>query len=339
MLLGFLSVVTGAASVKGAMPKFEAVKIGGAESKFMAMPNPDATSRDAAFARATTAGATKFISLDASNKSGSHEYINMDSTTEETVSELLNKFNDTDIICVYPKFEASIANFDQINAEEKAKIATLYACWMIKNDDLYPTDGKVQLNGQEIQLTEAQNALVKSYFVKANASLLNMEPKKPETKVQAGSSSKARKMALATAGGLAAAYLSYLAIGNIVYNHAGCTDESSSLTCAATSHANNMAENDVLYVHTCRFLTAAAAATGYSVSVLWNLLKPMLPALPVKQAAQQLAQQIVYQPNCSQFDRPAVLPTCPLMEPCLLSEQPVAGNAGFLDGLLWLFRR
>jgi hypothetical protein len=336
MLLGLLSVVTGATSVKGMGEQFAAVKIGGAESRFMAMPNPNAGSREVAFANATSAGATKFISLDASNKSGSHEYINMDTATVETMTVLLNKFNDTDVICVYPKFATTVATFNQVSADEQAKIATIYACWMIKNGGLYPAEGKVNLNGQEVQLTEKQNTLVKSYFIKANESFLNpSEPKKPETKVQAKSSSKASKIALATAGGLAAAYLSYLAIGNIVYNHAGCTDESSSLTCAATSHANYMAENDILYVHTCKFLTAAAAVTGYSVTVLWNSLKQILPALPVKQTAQQLAQQFVYQPNCSQFDRPAVLPTCSS------SEQPIipVANAGFIKGLLWPFLR
>jgi hypothetical protein len=252
------------------------------------------------------------------------------------MTTLLNKFNVTDVICVYPKFAPTVATFNQVSAEEQAKIATIYACWMIKNGGLYTVDGKINLNGQEVQLTEEQNTLVISYFVKANESLLNpSEPKKPETKAQVRSSSKASKIAYTTAYGLAIAYLSYLAIGNIVYNHADCSDESSSLTCAATSHANDVS------VATYEFLAAAAAATGYSVTVLWNSLKQILPALPVKQTAQQLAQQIVYQPNCSQFDRPAsvVLPTCPSMEPCLLSEQPVAANAGFIKGLFWPFLR
>lgn len=360
MLLGLLSVVTGATSVKGmggqfAAVKFAAVKIGEENSSFMAMPNPGLNVDAFTNAIHAGAGATKFISLDASNKPKSHEYIDMDNATAESISSLLNKFNDTDVVCVYPKFEASIADFDGINQIEKTKIATLYACWMIKKGNLSPVnkDRKVQLmNGQDIQLTEAQNTLVRSYFVKANESLLN--PSEPKA-----AASKAQKIAYATVGGLAAAYLSYLAIGNIVYNHADCTDESSSLTCAATSHANDVS------VATYEFLTAAAAAAGSTIAATWSLLKQQLQNLSAQQSAQPIAS---YNPNCSQFDRPVALPTCPTcpMDNSLLdtlsttslssepsvagnafSDQPVelttlqpeAGNAGFLDGLLWIFRR
>lgn len=330
MLLGLLSVVTGATSVKGMGGQFAAVKIGGAESRFMAMPNPGVT--DAAFTNAKSAGAKKFISLDVSGNAASHERINMDSATTETISTLLNKFNDTDVVCVYPKFNTLVRTYLEISLEDKAKIATLYACWMIKNGSLYPEDGKVQLNGQEIQLTEAQNTLVRSYFVKANESRLNpSEPKAAASKAQTSASGKAKKIAYATVSGLAAAYLSYLAIGSIAYNHADCSDESSSLTCAATSHANDMS------VATYEFLASIAAATGSTIAATWSLLKQQLQNL----SAQQSAQPIMSYPNCSQFDRPApvVLPTCPSMEPCLLSEQPVAGNAGFLDGLFWILHR
>ena len=343
ILLVLLSVVTGAASVKAMGGQFAAVKIGGVESKFMAMPNPNEIHREAAFANATLAGATKFISI---GVAGSHEHIDMDRATAEVIATLLNKFNNTDVVCVYPSYHQLVRTFAEIRPEDMQKIATIYACWIIKNGGFHPVDGKVNLNGQEIQLTEEQNTLVKSYFVKANEALLNVEPKIEEAastaKVSKGfvSRNKGKIAAISTATilGLAAAYVYY---GNSYYD-ANCTADSTSIPCTATMPANYAAE---VAATAATFISAAAGKFGEDakqkfyafyqryISAQQTMSYPNCSQFDRPEVCslseQPIAPQIMPQPNCSQFDRPAV---------CSLGEQTVA-HAGFFKGLLWPFLR
>ena len=136
----------------------------------------------------------------------------------------------------YSKIPATIApfdnkaEFDKLDEDGKSRIATLYTCLMIKNGNSYPENGKVKLNGEDVQLRKEENELTLSYFLAKNANILGKI--KPST----GSKIFNRRNAIIGASLLAAALV---CAGNSYYD-ANCPTGSYGLasTCTATAPAN-----------------------------------------------------------------------------------------------------
>lgn len=333
MLLGLLSIVTGATSVKGAMPTFAAVKIG--DSGFFVMPNPG-PDKDA-FARATDAHkVTKFISITKSNNKGDAQVFDFDFENKDlqsAISKYLDTLKADDVVCVYSSFQQAVTKFAAINAEDMQKIATLYACWKIKYGAAYPVDGKIKLNEIDVQLTDQQQKLARNYFIETNKGLLENKDLLKNSKVGFWGRNKG-KVAVSAAAilGLAAAYVYY---GNRYYDD-NCSADASSAVCTATMPANYTAE---VAATAATFISAAAGKLGNDAKQKFYALYQRFLSAP----------QTVSYPNCSQFDRPVNLPTN--LPTCSLAEQPVEQvgyslwegfrdfSRGFSRAALWPFFR